>query len=294
MIKFVGELRRNVYVRIVVAYSLCFAAMNVGRATLWLLVSHTAHSALRHSEYLFYNRLVDLAAVIFVVAILLKAQRKPFLESVGLARAGAIQQTAIGFAIGLVMVASFVGVTLASGWYRINSLNHSFPWAYALPYALFPIAGMQLFFLGHVFQQLKERSGRAAAVIGSAALYGVASVIWINHFSHYAGPIFVSCLISELALASAFNLTQKLWLPIGMQWAWDFGLELIVYQIPLRLMPFFIGRIRTGHNLYQGIYFWVAQAIHLAAAVVFLLLARRKYRRTVLIEPEAAYADRTS
>jgi membrane protease YdiL (CAAX protease family) len=147
------------------------------------------------------------------------------LASAGFARRGFPQELLGGFGIGLILISLMIGFLALSGVYHLTGHNpHFHPW---LPLFLFLCVAVfeETVFRGYVFQTLELRWGTGAALAISAVLFGLIhlgnDVSGLTPFQKWASPIFL-VLEAGLPLAGAYLLTRRLWLPIGLHWAWNF------------------------------------------------------------------------
>lgn len=146
----------------------------------------------------------------------------------------------VGLVAGLLMAASAVGVALATGVASVDGTlvtgdgtlvsGGSLPLAILLSFAFFLLLAFleELFFRGYVLVNLAEglrgftdsSRGTLVAVSASAVLFG---------FAHVANPnaSVVSALnitLFGLLLGSAYALTDRLAIPVGLHAAWNFTL----------------------------------------------------------------------
>lgn len=129
----------------------------------------------------------------------------------GLAIAGA----AGGFLLFAVVLAALFGLGLA-GWGGGGDTAHVAPMAVA---ALFAAVGEELAIRGGVFRVLEEGLGSLAALVLSAALFGL-----LHAANPGATPVSTAAIAIEagLLLGAAYMATRSLWLPIGLHLGWNF------------------------------------------------------------------------
>jgi len=132
---------------------------------------------------------------------------------------GAAQELGLGILAGGGLFAAVIGVIALAGGYRITGTN---PVAVLLlPLAIGIVSGVveEIVFRGVVYRIVEESLGTWISVLISAALFG---------FIHASNPN--ATLISSLSiaisagplLAGAYILTRRLWLCIGIHFAWNF------------------------------------------------------------------------
>lgn len=136
-----------------------------------------------------------------------------------LGTAGLARELGLGVLLGAALFAATIGVLAVLGSYRVDGWN---PWLGAVPALLASAAAAfseEVLARGILFRILEERLGIWVALIGSSALFGLA---------HAANP--GSTVISATAvgveagilLGVAFAVTRRLWLPVGIHFAWNF------------------------------------------------------------------------
>ena len=130
-----------------------------------------------------------------------------------------------GFVIGAAFLTLGISVSGLIGVYHVTAFRPSalvlFPLITFLTVAVFE----ETFFRGYLFQTLEARWGSGAALISTAVFFGLAHLANpiqdVTLLERLSGPVFI-CLEAGLPLAAAYLLTRRLWLPIGIHWAWDY------------------------------------------------------------------------
>jgi membrane protease YdiL (CAAX protease family) len=161
------------------------------------------------------------------------------LAEVGLGRRGLLGHTLRGFGIGtamfLLLVATYVAAVLLSlipaeesGGSSADYLNQVQEFGGVFGYlglafalACFVAVGEEIVFRGLLFRVLEEGLGSWAALAVSAVLFGMV------HLTNFEDPTLLSVASQTaggVALAAAYMLTRKLWLPIGIHLGWDFAI----------------------------------------------------------------------
>ncbi len=112
------------------------------------------------------------------------------------------------------------------GTYQLLGLSRHFsPW---LP--LFSFLCIAVFeetvFRGVIFRLAECRYGSLAALVLSSAVFGLLHLLNvagepISLDQKLLGPVLI-CLEAGLLLGAAYMATRRLWLPIGIHWAWNF------------------------------------------------------------------------
>ena len=112
------------------------------------------------------------------------------------------------------------------GIYRLLGLsNHFSPW---LPLFSFLCVAVfeETIFRGVIFRLAESRYGSLAALVLSSAVFGLLHLLNVAAEpipldQKLLGPVLI-CLEAGLLLGAAYMATRRLWLPIGIHWAWNF------------------------------------------------------------------------
>ena len=132
---------------------------------------------------------------------------------------GAVRETGAGIAVGAGLLATSVVIIAVLGHYQVTGSN---PVSVVLPaFAMSVAAGYveEVVFRGVLFRIVEESLGTWIALLLTSALFG---------FAHMANPN--ATLFSSLAIAleagvllgAAYVLTRRLWLAVGIHFAWNF------------------------------------------------------------------------
>lgn len=264
-------------VRVVLAVVVVSIALNATRAVLKLaglapergvphrlalmLLGTVATIAVVHAAYLAYVRLVEgRAATEFAVT-------------------GSARELALGALIGALLFSVTIGVLWAGGWYQVTGSN---PWV-AVAAPLLAAVGAayveELVVRGILFRNIEDMLGSWLALAVTAALFGLA---------HLSNPH--ATIVSALAIAleagvllgAAYMATRRLWLAIGIHFAWNFvqgGIFGVVVSGNAS-EGILRGELR-GAPLVTGGSFGaegslIAVVVCLTAAVPLLMIARRR------------------
>ena len=131
-----------------------------------------------------------------------------------------LHELATGAAFGLLLFSLVIGALWLLGVYQIIGSN---PWqimASALWIGIVPGFVEEIFFRGVLYRIVEESLGTWIALISTSLFFG---------FAHLANPgatLFSSVAIAleaGLMLGITYTLTQRLWLPIGIHFAWNFA-----------------------------------------------------------------------
>ena len=153
------------------------------------------------------------------------ADRRTF-ASAGLTRGGLLTEVGVGFLVGAAVFSAAVALTAVLGAYHVQRVNPHFQFLIPLVLFLFVAAFEEIVFRGYVFQTLEARWGTGIALAGSGAAFGLIHLLnpvsGVTPAEKLAGPTFI-VFEAALLLSAAFLLTRRLWLPIGIHWAWNFA-----------------------------------------------------------------------
>jgi membrane protease YdiL (CAAX protease family) len=177
------------------------------------------------------------------LALMGKVIERRSLAEVGLGRQGLLRHTLRGFGIGTGMVlllvlmekaAVLLGLIGPEGEevLTIDYLNLVLEQVQefggvvgylglAFAFACFVAVAEEIVFRGLLFRILEEGLGSWLAMAISALLFGA------YHLGNFEDPTLLSVASQTaggFALAAAYMLTRKVWLPIGLHWGWDFAI----------------------------------------------------------------------
>jgi len=175
--------------------------------------------AIYYASYLIVSVLV---AYLVYWAYVRMVERRPVTELSG---PGALRELGIGVLIGAALVAATVGIMWLLGYYRVTQAN-----AWTVAFALLANDGAgafveEIILRGIVFRITEERLGTWLALAISALLFALL---------HLASPTatvtsaILAGLEGGILLSAAYALTRRLWLPIGIHFAWDFSQDVLV------------------------------------------------------------------
>ncbi len=167
---------------------------------------------------------IELLATILVAALACLAyagfvrilERRPVTE---LALSGAPGELAAGALVGALLFAVTIGLIALMGFYRVTGVN---AWSAMIPMlSLAVLSGVveELIIRGVVFRIIEESLGTWLALGISALFFG---------FLHLGNPnatlwgALAIAIEAGIMLAAAYTFTRRLWLPIGIHFAWNF------------------------------------------------------------------------
>jgi uncharacterized protein len=161
------------------------------------------------------------AVVIVSVCLVYAAYVRVFerRKTVELSRERAIREFALGSAIGFALFAATIGCLWLGGFYRVQGIGY-FPSAATLVgLGLVPAFIEEIVIRAIIFRITEDSLGTWIAMVVSAVLFGL---------SHMLNPgatwVAALCIAIEagVLLAAAYVTTRRLWLPIGLHFAWNF------------------------------------------------------------------------
>jgi hypothetical protein len=136
-----------------------------------------------------------------------------------LAGSGAVAETGAGIAVGAGLLAATIGTIAALGYYQVTGSN---PVSAVVPtFAMAVAAGYveEVLFRGVLFRIIEESLGTWIALALTAVMFGFA------HMMNPNATLFSSFAIAMEAgvlLGAAYVLTRRLWLAVGIHFAWNF------------------------------------------------------------------------
>ncbi len=149
-------------------------------------------------------------------------ERRPW-STVGLdRRAGWMAELAAGIGLGAALMAAITALEIGTGWYRFDGTVPAVAAVRDLGFGLVVYAavafGEELVTRGYVLQRLAEGWGRGWATVLSSLIFGL-----LHIGNPGSGPIpILGIFMAGLMLAQAYWSSGRLWLPIGLHWAWNY------------------------------------------------------------------------
>jgi len=139
-----------------------------------------------------------------------------------LSASGAVRETAQGIGIGAVLLGAIMLILTLTGAYKSAGAN-SFsvllrPFLLAVSSAVFE----EILFRGVLFRIVERSLGSWIALAISAAIFG--GLHLLNQNATLIGAIAIM-VTAGITLGGAFVLTRRLWLPMGIHFAWNFTLS---------------------------------------------------------------------
>jgi len=194
-----------------------------------------------------------------------------------------LRELGAGLAIGTAMFLAAVGILVAGGSYGFTGAGNPAVLAKSFTEMVFVALVEEILFRGVLFR-LPERSlGTRWALLLSAAIFALA------HLPN-AGITVLAVLNTALAgllFAAAYLATRRLWLPIGIHFAWNFISD-GVFSLPTSGNPargLLQGRLSGPEWLTGGAYGLEGSAIALVVMGLAAILLLRRARRAGHILP---------
>jgi membrane protease YdiL (CAAX protease family) len=136
-----------------------------------------------------------------------------------LSRPYAFKELALGTLLGTGLFTITIGILWLLGYYQVSAVN---AWSLMIPWLLIGIfSGVfeELLIRGVVFRIMEESLGTWIALVISALIFGA------GHLGNPNATLWAGLAIAIEAgvmLAAAYVYTRRLWLPIGIHFAWNF------------------------------------------------------------------------
>jgi len=182
-----------------------------------------------------------------------------------------------GMALGAVLFLAILGLLAAIGMYRLTGTGD---WAVLLKSAsemVFVAVVEEILFRGVLFRQPERSLGSWTALVVSGVLFALAHIPNEN----VTLIAVANTAVAGLLFAAAYLATRRLWLPIGMHFAWNFVSDGL-FSLPTSGHPargLLQGQLTGPDWLTGGAYGLEASAItFIVMSVATVLLLRRAVR----------------
>lgn len=147
------------------------------------------------------------------------------------------KELAAGFGWSTALVGLVVAWLALMGYYQVSGWSSSYGMVQMLQLHLFVAVLEEVLFRGVLFRLLENIVGTWLALVLSTLLFGMA---------HLGNPganwITLSCLgVLSVGLTLAYLVTRRLWMCIGMHWAWNF-VQGGIFSLPV-----------SGTNVWPGV-----------------------------------------
>lgn len=131
----------------------------------------------------------------------------------------AAKELAAGALLGAVLFSTTIGILWMLGYYHVSGVN---TWETMLPWLIIGIISgtfEELLMRGILFRIMEESLGTWLALAISALLFGALHLANPNA-TLWAG--FAIAIEAGILLAATYVYTRRLWVPIGLHFAWNF------------------------------------------------------------------------
>lgn len=148
-------------------------------------------------------------------------------EVTELSASGALAEWARGAGLGLLLALLTLAPLWGLGAYRVEGLGDSFPLLKQIPEMLLVSVFEELLIRGVIFRIAEQAWGSRLALLLTTVLFVV---------GHLPGDISLMGVLvtaaASLAFSAAYQLSRRLWLPMGMHFAWNY-LFSAVFSVPV-------------------------------------------------------------
>jgi uncharacterized protein len=135
-----------------------------------------------------------------------------------LSLAGAVSETALGFALAALIITATVVLLWLAGFYQVQGLNFNTS-ILSLFGGFFSVAVLEeILFRALLFRLLEKWLGSWLALLASALLFGLAHLL--NPNADVVTTL--QLVVLSLIFTAAFLYSRRMWLCIGMHWGWNF------------------------------------------------------------------------
>ncbi|HEY3328532.1 MAG TPA: type II CAAX endopeptidase family protein [Capsulimonadaceae bacterium] len=161
-------------------------------------------------------------ALIMVTCFVLRLH----IRETGFAVRGSVMETLAGYIIGMALMSVVIGILTTTGHLTVLSQNPGYRPGFALALCFFIAVLEETIFRGYMLPAFERRWGTMTALIVSSLLFGAVHLMNVRGEPHDVQLRVVLFIAVEagLLLGGAYLVTRRLWLPIGIHWAWNFFL----------------------------------------------------------------------
>ena len=137
-----------------------------------------------------------------------------------LCRKGAMGEFAVGSAMGFGLISATIACLWFGGYYRVEGWGQLPAASTLISVGLVAAFAEEILIRGIIFRITEESLGTWLATVISALLFGLLHLL--NPNSTWIAALCVA-VEAGILLAAAYVTTRRLWLPIGMHFAWNFS-----------------------------------------------------------------------
>jgi uncharacterized protein len=195
-----------------------------------VLTMDLVHLALAKSMRVVWPHLLAAALCVSAYRVYVRRIEKRALSELGRTHAG--RELGTGLLVGSLLLVATIGTVAALGFYGVSGRNDWTAVLTPLAPLILVVVLEELLFRGVLFRIVEQSLGSWIALSLSAVLFGVA------HLSN-AGVTFLAVgntAVAGVLFAAAFMATRRLWLPLGIHFAWNFLLD-AVFSVPVSGHP---------------------------------------------------------
>jgi len=165
-----------------------------------------------------------LAAALCIGAYCAYVRRIERRKPVEMAVTGSLRELVPGLALGLMLAISTLALLSLAGVFRMEGFNSWTAALKPLPEMVLVAVFEEILFRAILFRKTEAAWGSTIALIASAVFFVVA------HLPNegISGMAVLITAVAATGFAAAYMLTRRLWLPIGMHFAWNTWFESVV------------------------------------------------------------------
>lgn len=230
---------------------------------------------------------IPAVASLAAFGIMIRLINRRTFASFGFTLKGSITGLLIGFLLGLLGYAGYMAISWLGGWYHIVGINQNYHLRFVLLFCFFLAMAEETVFRGYIFQVLEGRWGTKTALLGSSLFFGLAHVInlsgggrWQNdHLLDWVVQPVLSGFVGGILFSSAFLLTRRIWIPIGLHCAWDTG-GTVFFNDPFGISSLYLNTFDLAAYRVTGIAFWLVTLFiaALALSLSYIAVGRGNWR----------------
>ncbi|MBS1953135.1 MAG: CPBP family intramembrane metalloprotease [Cyanobacteria bacterium SZAS-4] len=189
----------------------------------WFFILHFFKMALL-VELMLNEILEAIFCVLLLIFYVVEVQKRKF-DSTGIVKRGVIVETVAGFALGLVVSGLTIFGMYMVGAYKPVGMNLQANLIY--PFILFFFGAIveEVIFRLFIFQTCERRWGTTPALVITSVSFGMVHLInTVQHSTFEQRLLGCMFLVFEAGflLNALFLVNRRVWLPLGMHWAWNF------------------------------------------------------------------------
>jgi uncharacterized protein len=202
-----------------------------------------------------------------------------------LALGEAPRELAIGAAAGLGLITATIALLALGGYYRVEGLGQLPTAALLVSSGVFPAFFEEILMRGIIFRITEESLGSWLALVFSGLLFGV-----LHLLNPGATVVAALCIALEagVLLAAAYMITGRLWMPIGMHFAWNFA-QGSIFGVAVSgiAVPGLLKATLTGPELLSGGAFGAEASVFavLVCGSTAVVLTARAVREGRIVRP---------